>query len=80
MNCGTCKFFHAVPKPADVPDEEREKLPNVGQCRVRAPTVGFAAVPKLDLKTGGMMPVIERGTSFPQVLAEVWCGEWAAKG
>lgn len=79
-SCSTCLYFFQPEKPAHLSEEEKAKLPAVGQCRVRAPSVGFVSLPKIDMQAGGMVPSLERATSFPSVHADVWCGEWAPKG
>jgi hypothetical protein len=80
--CKTCKFYFQPEKPAELTDVEKSRLPNVGQCRVRAPTVGFVVMPKFvpDIKRAGqqVVPSIERGTAFPSVHDDVWCGEHQA--
>lgn len=77
--CATCKSFFQIEKPSDISEEEKAKLPTIGQCRRRAPTVGFVALLKMDMAAGGPVPYAERCTAFPSVYEDVWCGEWAPR-
>lgn len=66
-SCSTCRYYFEVTAPT-------EKHPGDGQCRRRAPTVGFVAlqVPGRE----GIVHKPERCTSFPAVEGNVWCGEF----
>ncbi len=82
-SCKTCKHYFQPEQPADLSEEGKARITNVGQCRVRAPTVGFVVMPRVqpDIRGAGMqmVPVMERGTAFPSVHDDVWCGEWATR-
>jgi hypothetical protein len=73
--CRNCKFFFNLEKPSHLTDEERAKLPQIGQCRRRAPAVGFVALPKMSVEAGGLVPGVERCTAFPTVHDDAGCGE-----
>jgi hypothetical protein len=74
--CKTCESFFPIEKPTDMTEEEKAKLPTIGQCRRRAPAVGFVALLRMDMASGGPVPYAERCTAFPNVHDDVWCGEW----
>lgn len=76
-SCATCKFFFGVHE-----DDDPTKKLLGGQCRRRAPTVGFVLLPRMrrDVAQAAdvMVPSIERCSAWPHVAADVWCGEFEA--
>ena len=71
--CSNCRWYFEIKPKSD-------KHPGGGQCRVHAPAVGFVAVPKMSVESGGLVPSVERCSAFPIVEADVWCGEHEPKG
>lgn len=78
--CKKCKFFFAIFQPSELAKNEMKLVG--GQCRIRAPQVGFVLIPKITegtVASGGqpnVKPVIERCSAPPHVMPDFWCGEF----